>query len=212
MTPDCLERMVAVAVAHPTVGIVSAYRLSGAEVDLDGVIPHGVDVVPGREICRATLLGGGYVFGSPSSLLVRSDLIRERSTFYNEENLHADTEVCFDILGRSDFGFVHQVLTHTRRHGETVTSTTADRLNTNITGWLRVMTAYGPVYLTPEERARRLRWWLRRYVVSLAKAAVRGKFRGKQFRELHLETLRMLRRSLSLAELARGVVTSTRRS
>lgn len=211
LAPDCLERMVAVAAAHPSVGIVSAYRLSGTEVDLDGVIPFGVEVVPGREICRGTLLGEGYVFGSPTSLLIRSNLIRERESFYNEENLHADTEVCFDVLRTTDLGFVHQVLTHTRRHGETVTATTADRLGTNITGWLRVMITYGPVYLTPDERARRLTWWLRRYGVLLAKAAVRGKYRDKRFRELHLRTLMLVRRSVSLSELGRGTVLGVRR-
>jgi glycosyltransferase involved in cell wall biosynthesis len=210
LAPECLERMVAVSVAHPSAAIVSAYRLSGTEVDLDGVIPFGVELVPGREICRLTLLGAGYVFGSPSSLLVRSDRIRERERFYNEENLHADTEVCFEVLRTGDLGFVHQVLTYTRRHGETVTATRADRLGTNITGWLRVMVAYGPFYLTPDERARRLGWWLRRYGVYLAKSAVRGRFRDKRFREVHLPTLRMLRSSVPLSELGRGTMLAGR--
>ena len=197
MTPDCLERMVGVADAHPEVGIVSAFRLSGTKVDLDGVVPWGVDVVSGREICRRALLGEGYVFGSPSSLLIRSDLIRARERFYNEENLHADTEVCFDLLRTTDVGFVHQVLTYTRRHRESVTSTTAGRLNTYASGWLRVQTTYGPFYLTPEEQARRLRSRLRRYGFFLVKALVGGRFLNKRFRAHHLGTLRMLRRSLS---------------
>jgi glycosyltransferase involved in cell wall biosynthesis len=203
MTPDCLERMVAVGVAHPSVGIVSSYRLSGTEVDLDGAVPWGVEVVPGREICRLTLLDGHYVFGSPSSLLIRSDLIRERPRFYNEENLHADTEVCFDILLTADLGFVHQVLTYTRRHRDAVTWE-AGRLNTYIGGWLRVMLLYGPFYLTPDERERRLGWWLRRYAVFLGKAVVQGKFRERKFREVHGTTLARLGRSLSLADLARA--------
>jgi glycosyltransferase involved in cell wall biosynthesis len=209
MTPDCLERMVALAVAYPSVGIVSAYRLNGTEVDLDGAIPLGVDVVTGREICRLTLLDRRYVFGSPSSILLRSDLIRDRERFYNEDNLHADTEVCFDILRTSDLGFVHQVLTYTRRHKEAMTST-AGRLNSYASGWLRVMTLYGPYYLTPDEQKQRLAWWIWRYSVFLAKAAVQGKFRDAEFREHHRGTVRMLRHSVSVSQLARGAALSLR--
>jgi glycosyltransferase involved in cell wall biosynthesis len=203
MTPDCLERMVAVAESHPSVAIVSAYRLSGTEVDLDGAIPWGTEVVSGRDICRQTLRDGRYVFGSPSSLLIRSDLIRARDPFYNESNLHADTEVCFELLRAADLGFVHQVLTRTRRHAASMTSTSS-RLGTNITGWLRVMTTYGPVYLSRDEYERRLAWWLRRYGVYLAKSVVRGRVADRRFRELHLGTIRMLRASAGVSEIARG--------
>ena len=44
--PDCLTRMVAVAAANPTVGIVGAYRLEGTEVTLDG-LPITLEVVRG---------------------------------------------------------------------------------------------------------------------------------------------------------------------
>ena len=209
MLPDCLERMVAVARPHPSVAIVSAYRLSGTEVDLDGVVPWDVEVMSGREICRRTLLGGGYVFGSPSSLLIRSDLVRKRDRFYNEDNLHADTEVCFDLLRTTDFGFVHQVLTYTRRHPGSVTSSGA-QLGTNVTGWLRVMTTYGRAYLTRDEYDRRLAWWLRRYGLFLTKTLVRGRYRDGRLRRHHGATLKILRKSISLAEVGRGLVLSVR--
>jgi glycosyltransferase involved in cell wall biosynthesis len=209
MTPECLERMVAVGEAHPSVAIVSAYRLSGTEVDLDGAIPWETEVVSGREICRETLLEGRYVFGSPSSLLIRSELIRERDPFYNEENLHADTEVCFDLLRTADLGFVHQVLTRTRRHSASMT-TSAGRLGTNVTGWLRVMTTYGPVYLTRDEYERRLSWWLRRYGTYLAKSVVRGRVGDPKFRQVHRGTLAMLRASVTATEVGRGLVLTLR--
>jgi glycosyltransferase involved in cell wall biosynthesis len=207
MTPDCLERMVTLARAHPSVAIVSAYRLNGTKVDLDGVIPWGTDVISGREVCRLALLGRGYVFGSPSSLLIRSDLIRARDRFYNEQNFHADTEICFEVLQTADLGFVHQVLTHTRRHARSMTSTAA-RLSTHTGGWLRVMTTYGPLYLTRDEYDRRLAWWLRRYGWFLTKAALLGRFRDDRFREHHGATLRMLRQSVTPADLARGLALS----
>ena len=69
--------------------------------------------VDGREVCRRFFLEDIYVFGSPHSLLYRSDLVRSHDPFFNEANIfHADTEACFDLLRSYDFGFVHQVLTY----------------------------------------------------------------------------------------------------
>ena len=106
--PECIDQMVQVAEANPSVGIVSAYRLEEDYVDLNG-LPYPSTVVPGQEICRLCLLDNLRVFGSPTSLLIRSDIIRSRETFYKESLLHADTEACFDILQDHDFGFVHRL-------------------------------------------------------------------------------------------------------
>ncbi len=119
--PECITKMVELAEQNSTVGIVGSYRLDEDQVTLDR-LPYPSTVVPGRKICRTSLLGGSYIFGSPTSLLLRSDLVRNRDSFYNEANLNADRVVCFDILQQADFGFVHQVLTYTRRHNESMTS------------------------------------------------------------------------------------------
>ena len=72
----------------------------------------------GAEVCRKHFLEKVYVFGSATSVLYRSDLIRRHNPLYNEANIHADTEACFQLLKESDFGFVHQVLTFTRVGGQ----------------------------------------------------------------------------------------------
>src|SRR5262245_5879467 len=110
--PECLARMVSVAEAHPSVSVVSAYRLEQTYVTLDG-LPYPSEVVPGRDICRLALLGEVYVFGTPTSLLLRSDVVRSREPFYDEASYprHCDTAVCYEILRGRDLGFVHQVLT-----------------------------------------------------------------------------------------------------
>ncbi len=107
--PECLEKMVAVAEEYPTIGLVSAYALKGNEVAWDG-LSHGSRFVPGREICRRHFLERLYVFGSATTVLYRADLIRDRKSFYNAANIHADTEVCFDLLRTSDFGFEFEAL------------------------------------------------------------------------------------------------------
>ena len=103
--------------------------LEGTRVKCDG-LPYPSTVIPGHEVCRLSLLRGGlYVFGSPTSLLIRSDLIRRRGTFYSEAtfydgiaDVYADVKACYDVLQNADFGFVHQVLTYTRTHDESQTS------------------------------------------------------------------------------------------
>ena len=153
--PDCLEKMVNLAEKHPSVGIIGAYRLDEDTVNLDG-LPYPSTVIPGHEICRRSLLGGPYVFGSPSSLLYRSDLIRTHQPLYNETNIHADKETCYKLLQKSDFGFVHQVLTFTRRHNETET-THSKLYNTYRIGKFFILKKYGPVFLSKSEYDKRFK-------------------------------------------------------
>jgi glycosyltransferase involved in cell wall biosynthesis len=143
--PECLEKMVAVAEEYPTIGLVSAYALKGNEVAWDG-LSHGSRFVPGREICRRHFLERLYVFGSATTVLYRADLIRDRKSFYNAANIHADTEVCFDLLRTSDFGFVHQVLTFTRVRPASLREMSND-LQTDLPGWLRTLSTYGRRFL-----------------------------------------------------------------
>jgi glycosyltransferase involved in cell wall biosynthesis len=195
LLPECLERMVAVAEANPSVGIVTSYAIWGREVRHAGYVPYPVELVDGREICRATLDGRCYVFGSPTSLLLRADVVRDRPTFYNEQNFHADTEVCFDVLRTTDLGFVHQVLTRTRVHEEAMTSV-ASRINTFHAAWLTILYKYGRYYLDPGAYKRRWRRAVRRYLVYLAKSTVKLRFRDRAFRKHHRETIAFLARTL----------------
>ena len=117
--PECLKRMVGVAEANPSVGMVTSYRLRNQWVDCDG-LPYPSTVVPGRDICRFILLGGPLVVGTMSHPLIPSDLIRKRMPFFNEDHLYADTESCFEVLVNADMGFVPQVLTISRVHDEQI--------------------------------------------------------------------------------------------
>jgi glycosyltransferase involved in cell wall biosynthesis len=194
--PECLERMVDVAERHPSVAIVTSYRLFGNEVRHEGV-SYPAEVVDGREICRSTLLGHCYVFGSPSSTLLRADDVRARPDFYNEQELHSDVEVCFDLLRDADLGFVHQILTRTRVH-ENRATTFAVRINTFHDAWLAIHLRYGRLCLERSEDYRRLAWRLWRYAFFLAKAAVKVRFRDPSFRKHHRAALgRLLQAALS---------------
>lgn len=151
----CLEDMVETAEANPSVGIVGAYRIDGTHVNLDA-ITYPTCLLPGREICRQRLFGKPDMFGSPSSLMYRANLVRSREKFYNEDNLHADSEVCFELLQDTDFGFAHKVLTYTRRHNEAITSK-ARSINTQKISQFLHLVKYGPIYLNREEYRRQFK-------------------------------------------------------
>jgi glycosyltransferase involved in cell wall biosynthesis len=203
--PDCLERMVARAVANPNVGIVGAYRLEGSKVTLDG-LPITSAVVPGRDICRAQLLGRpwGYLIGSPSSVLYRSDLVRARPEFYRLDNpITSDKEVFYRLLQESDFGFVHQVLTYTRRHDE-ADSVFHFRIGAGQPGDLNLLIKYGRVFLSEDEYRRRLAARVFDYARLLGFHAIL--FRHAEFREFHAAALGALRGSIPPREVVDGVV------
>ncbi len=199
--PECLERMVGVAEANPSIGMVGAYGQGGNEVLWDG-LPLSTTTVPGSEICRATLLGGPYIFGTPTSTMIRTDIVLRRHTFYDESNLHADYQVCFDVLQSSDFGFVHQVLTYTRpRHGSLTSF--AQSYNTYFLGILTVLTKYGPLLLTEREYRKRLEFRLNQYYRFLAKNKLR--LREKKFWEYHRNRMEAIGYRLDRARLIKAV-------
>jgi glycosyltransferase involved in cell wall biosynthesis len=147
--PRCLEEMVGLAEANPSVGIVGAYGMEGIEVKWAG-LPYPSTRMDGREVCRRFFLEGIYVFGTAHSVLYRSDLVRSHDTFFNEANVHSDTETCIDLLRNCDFGFVHQVLTFTRERSGSLTEISR-MLNTFVGSRLYEIVKYGPDFLNPRE-------------------------------------------------------------
>ena len=200
--PECLERMVEVAEAGPRVGVVGAYGLEGHEVVWSG-LPYPSRAVAGREVCRRLFLDGLYVFGTPTSVLYRADLVRSREPFYDESNVHADMEVCIALLREWDFGFVHQVLTWTRVRPQSRIVASRD-LNTLAASKLRDLVKYGREFLSEDEFRNCVRRSIAEYYKYLAGSAVRG--RDKKFWEFHRKALADVGEGFSSLRLARGLV------
>lgn len=154
--PNCLAEMVAVAEAYPTVGMVSSYVLRDAHVVFDG-LPYASPFWDGREACRRYLLDDVYVFGGPSASLLRANVVREKRPFYNPRIYHGDTDAYLDILQRYDFGYVYQVLSFQRRQQQAATTPYLDRVCAPPAKKVDFLTRFGPIYLTSEELAPRLR-------------------------------------------------------
>ncbi len=201
--PDCIRQMVELAEAHPTVGIVGSYGLRNQQVSWDG-LPYPSTVVPGRELGRNYFLGGPYVFGAPTSMLICADEVRKRSAFYNVANLHTDIEACLDILRDRDYGFVHQVLTFTREHAEAESTSFHKRFGTGYLGWFEHLSAYGRAYLSEEEYEVCTRQCWNQYYKFLARHSMFYK-KQKGFWEFHRKELGKLGSSLSYGKLAGAV-------
>lgn len=200
--PECVEKMVAVAESYPSVGIVGAYALEGTQVRWTG-LPYPTPAVSGREICREHLLRNLWVFGTANSVLYRSDLVRGHDAFYNEANIHADTEVCFELLKACDFGFVHQVLTFTRVRRDSLNTLSRD-LQTHFPGGLQVLLMHGQDYLTREELGTLLDRHLSNYYRFLGKNLVMS--RDKKFWEYHRKQLSDSGIGFSRGRLCKGML------
>jgi len=195
--PDCVSQMVALAEDNPSVAIVGTYALAESTVMWQG-LPYPSAVVPGRDVCRSWLLGGPHVFGTASSELFRSEIVRSRDSFYNESNLHADTEACLEFLGRGDFGFVHQILVFQGTQKDSLTSYSR-RMNTNFPHRLYCLIKYGPQYLTAEELAPRIRQVLKSYYEYLGSQVFLG--REAEFWNYHRSKLAEMGYPLSRTRL-----------
>jgi glycosyltransferase involved in cell wall biosynthesis len=202
--PDCVRSMVEVAEAHPTVGIVGAYELEGDEVRLDG-LPYPSPEVSGQEVCRLYFLKHKYLFGTPTSLLLRSDLIRSRDPFYDERYApFEDGHACFDLLKTWNFGFVHQVLTYSRRDNESIISKVRS-FGLEFFLHFSMLVAHGRDYLTEEEYSQSFRIAEREYLLFLSKHACARRRPGQNFWEFHRKGLASVNYSLDWRLLAKWI-------
>jgi glycosyltransferase involved in cell wall biosynthesis len=204
--PDCLERMVALMEKHPSIGIVGAYGLADRLVLWTG-LPYPSECVDGRIICRDRLLGAPYVFGSPTSVLFRSDLVRSRDPFYNPGYSQADSETCFELLKHCDFGFVHQVLTFSRDDRPNSRLQESRKLNTGAAGTLHELVVFGPHYLTHDEYLDCFKTTMAKYYEFLAAGLVHR--RDPQFWDFHRRELKKAGVDFSYFRLAGGAVRKT---
>jgi glycosyltransferase involved in cell wall biosynthesis len=202
--PECLARMVELAEANPSVGLVGSYQLAGGEkwyLKTYG-LPYSSNVVPGHEIGRAHLLGTLDVLGNPTSSLYRADLVRRTDSFYPNPTAEADVSGCFECLKVSDFGFVHQVLSFERRHPGQITNTSVS-LEAYFTSKISDLHSYGPFFLEPREREKRIEALLKEYYEKLALYAIH--FRDKDFWNYTKRRLREVGVPFSGARLAKAI-------
>lgn len=186
--PECLRLMVQAFEQSESIGLVSSYDLKGDTVRGSG-FPHGRSILPGREMARLHLRTGLFVFGSPTTVMYRSAIVREKASFFQENLLHEDTEKCMEILEHWDFGFVHQVLSFLRTDNESISAGFHWFQPWALDHYI-VVRRYSPVFLEKEEALTLIRKTKNEYYRVLAQQAIR--LRGEAFWRHHkagLETL-----------------------
>lgn len=205
--PECIARMVNLAEMNPSVGLVGSYQLSGGGTDWKAwrvrwaSLPYPSTVILGREVCRVRLLGGPHVavFGAPTSLLYRADLIRRQEFFYPNSTTEADASACYQCLRDTDFGFVHQVLSYERVHPQAI-SETCRSLNTYKSSHLSDIINYGPTYLSTKEFEAVIKENLSEYYEYLAVSALH--FKDRAFWTYHKGRLKDLGHPFSYRRFA----------
>jgi glycosyltransferase involved in cell wall biosynthesis len=192
--PDCLRLMVEALEQSETIGLVSSYSLAGNAVQGSGY-PFPMTMLPGKECARLYLRTGIFVFGTPTTVIYRSSIIRDNKPFYKETILHEDFDKCLEILQEWDFGFVHQVLSFTRIDNESLYFGRGlqDWRFSSLTRYSLVL-CYAPVFLAPDEATSLKKETRQIYYDVLAREALR--FRGRSFWRYHREGLKSIGETL----------------
>jgi glycosyltransferase involved in cell wall biosynthesis len=210
LMPQCLSTMVRFAARNPSVGVVGSYQQSNDIINWKG-LPESVSVLSGREVCRLGLLQDLRVFGNPTSVLYRADLIRRTASFFPHSGPHADTSACYAYLKDCDFGFIHEVLSAERVHEGQLTKD-VERVSGSALAFIETLHGYGPLYLSESELARRWEEVLAGYYQMLGHCVL--KMKRREFWEFQKAGLKRLGCSLDrrqvFIEAIREVVTELR--
>ena len=200
--PECLQRMVTAFEQSETIGLVSSYDLKGDAVRGSG-FPYPVTFLPGQEMARLCLRTGLFVFGSPTTVMYRSAMVRQAQGFYDERLLHEDTEKCMQILMQWDFGFVHQVLSFLRVDDESISGSSQPFHPDALDRYILVQ-RYAPIFLEPEESILLRKQNKRDYYRVWARAALQG--REAAFWSYHKDGLRRLGETIDWPYLAEQII------
>ncbi|HEY0367285.1 MAG TPA: glycosyltransferase family 2 protein [Pyrinomonadaceae bacterium] len=198
--PEYLERLVAVAERHPSVGLVGCYGVTNKGIRVSDV-PLGTEMFSGESICRMHLLGS-QILSAYTSVLYRADLIRTWRPFFTVSVPSADIHWSFEVLRHSDFGFVHQILYFERLHEASVSSK-LETFNSFLVDRLDYVISYGAIFLSPQEMDFRLEELLTTYYDYLADRAIH--FAGHEFWTYHRNRLASLGHPIDSVRLARAV-------
>lgn len=133
--PNFLSEMVGVMEVHPEAGICASYRLVDKEVISDGLDIYQGSRFTGKGILTEELKQKLNITSSVNAVLYRISKLKNLNYYpeiYHDESFHIDTFLAYELLSQSDLGFVFKVLSYTRRHQDSVTSTVTEKLNTRV--------------------------------------------------------------------------------
>jgi glycosyltransferase involved in cell wall biosynthesis len=192
--PECLRLMVDAFEQSAAIGLVSSYSLAGNTVQASGY-PYPTTLSQGKDCAQWHLRNGVSIFGSPTTVMYRSSVVRCHQPFYDETLLHDDLDKCMQLLREYDFGFVHQILSFTRIGNDSIYHG-AGLYHWRYSSLVRfsIVLRYAPVFLAPDEASALIKETTRVYYGVLAKEAFH--FWGRSFWQHHREGLRAVGQTL----------------
>ncbi len=198
---DSVSKMVALAEANPSVGLVT----SSMEVrdKVMGIWPDAPEVTPGKEMIRLYLRREiPYVFGNPSTLLFRSEFARQDEPFYRESqpllSQQLDIESCYRILLEADMGYIPEPLSRMGIHDQSIT-TRNQIINKRLAGQVILAQHYAPLCMSKDEAREVLDKMMERYLKFLSSNVGED----KTFWDFHYQALEELGVSKPRARVAR---------
>jgi hypothetical protein len=205
--PHCLELMIKAFEQSETIGLVSSYWLEafrGLSHLFGSGYPYPLPMVSGKECGRFYMRTGVYVFGSETTVMYRSALVRQCQPFYDESLPDtADFEKHLQILQHWDFGFVYQLLSFSRRDNESLIRARYPFLPFEMDRYIAVQ-RHAADFLEPSE-ATSVRWEAKqKYYWLLAEQAIR--FRERAFWQYHQAGLKTVDETINWSYLALLIV------
>lgn len=194
---NCLELMLRSFEQSTSIGLVSSYRSLGDEVGGSGY-PRRKPMLSGKECGRFFLRTGNNIFGSQTTVMYRSSVVRSNDKFYNEMLPHSDLDKAIEILEHWDFGFVHQILSFSRVENESISSSLQSFEPYSLDRYI-IAKHYAPRFMDAPEAERVTRSQKLAYYRVLAREALR--FRDRAFWRYHKDGLKTVGQSLDLRYL-----------
>ncbi len=188
--PDCLKLVVETFQRSKSIGLVSAYDLKANIVRGSG-FPYRMSPIPGKEVAELYLRTGMFPFGSPTTVMYRSSIVRDQYPFFEESRLHEDTEKCMQILENWDFGFVYQVLSFLRADNESISSSVRHLQPDAIDRYI-IVRRFAQRFFERPKAAAAEKYAKKEYYRKLALAGLR--LRGRTFWSYHKSGLKTVGR------------------
>lgn len=183
--PECLRLMVQAFEQSESIGLVSAYDLK-ADVVRGSGFPYARSPLSGKETAQIYLREGIFPFGSPTTVMYRSSIVRGSQPFYSEGRLHEDTEKCMEILQHWDFAFVPHVLSFLRVDDASI-SAGSRSFHPDLLDRYIIVKRYSSSFLECEEAPICEREARKDYYQLLAHSVLR--LRGRRFWQYHRQGL-----------------------
>jgi glycosyltransferase involved in cell wall biosynthesis len=173
ITPDAIEKMVALAEQDTSIGIVGCLWTRGTDPASETAgtrfgLPADISVFDGRWFVKAYLMQL-HLATSPQCQLIRRDILDDIDPFYSSDEMLMDVDACLKVAVRRKVGFVYARLGFTRIHGGRITDRLMQPNRMYEANWLTLIDRYGPGVMETSEleacRAAYLRYYFRRLLL-----------------------------------------------